>query len=167
MGPRRFRHRQQFAEAFAWSTVDCGQPVPSATAFWAGIALDKLEIAALAVSAATLRDFFLRHCSHGRNAFLIVSQKAVPQPFHGCPCALPMKPYKMVRLLRPTLGMLASSTALAVWRSSILRKPAFANARAAPSGRPLRSHSFEASQYSSNVEGLRLMSDNSPPNPAR
>ena len=77
-----------------------------------------------------------------------------------------MKPYKMVRLLRPTLGMLASSEALAKWRSSILRKPAFAKARAAPSGRPLRSQAFEASQYSSNDEGLRLMSDNSPPNSA-
>jgi hypothetical protein len=31
----------------------------------------------------------------------------------------------------------------------------------------LRSQAFEASQYSSNDEGLRLMSDNSPPNPAR
>ncbi len=33
---------------------------------------------------------------------------------------------------------------------------------AAPSGKPLRSQAFEASQYSSNDEGLRLMSDNSP-----
>ncbi len=68
----------------------------------------------------------------------------------------------MARLLRPTRGMLASSKASANWRSSTVRKPAFAKARAAPSGRPLRSQAFDASQYSSNDEGLRLMSDNSP-----
>ena len=43
-----------------------------------------------------------------------------------------------------------------------MRKPALANARAAPSGRPLRSQALDANQYSSNDEGLRLMSDNSP-----
>src|SRR5690242_18825347 len=68
----------------------------------------------------------------------------------------------MARLLGPTLGMLASSKAWADWRSSTLRKPALAKARAAPSGRPLRSQSFDASQYSSNDEGLRLISDISP-----
>lgn len=78
-------------------------------------------------------------------------------------CVRPMNPYKMARLLRPTLGMLVSSKASADWRSSSLRKPAFAKARAAPSGRPLRSQAFDASQYSSNDEGLRLMSDNLPP----
>jgi hypothetical protein len=118
------------------------------------------------VNAATLRDFcFATARTVGTPSCLIEPQKAVPQrsDFQECPCALSMKPYKMVRLLQPTLGMLASSEALAKWRSSILRKPAFAKARAAPSGRPLRSQALEASQYSSNDEGLRLTSDNSPP----
>lgn len=98
----------------------------------------------------------LKQC---RLCALVIGNVAV----QGAACVRPMNPYKMARLLRPTLGMLANSKASAEWRSSTLRKPAFAKARAAPSGRPLRSQAFDASQYSSNDEGLRLMSDNSPP----
>jgi hypothetical protein len=48
-----------------------------------------------------------------------------------------------------------------------VRKPALAKALAAPSDRRLRSQPLDASQYSSNDEGLRLlMSDNPPRYPA-
>jgi hypothetical protein len=153
--------REQFAQAFARLASTVTSRGRGNRPYGRESCCDKIRDCCYAVNAATLHNFCFTTARHGRNAFL--AYRSSRGAFQGCPGALPMNPYKMVRLLRPTLGMLASSKALAEWRSSILRKPAFAKARAAPSGRPLRSQAFEASQYSSNDEGLRLMSDNSPP----
>ena len=64
------------------------------------------------------------------------------------------------KLLRPILGMVASSRSCAPCRSSRVRKPLETKAWAAAVVSPRRSHVLDASQYSSNDEALRLMVDN-------
>jgi hypothetical protein len=77
----------------------------------------------------------------------------------------PINSWRSARLLRPTHGMVANSRSCARCRSSRVRKPLVTKERAARRVSPRCSHAFNASQYSSNDEALRLMVFDKSPSP--
>jgi hypothetical protein len=82
---------------------------------------------------------------------------ALPQSTFSSGTFTPFSSYRIPRLFAPILGIIASSRVCALRRSSTVRKPAFAKARPAPRVSPFRCQDLDASQYSSNDDGLCLM----------